>query len=142
MGGGEVCCNIFKWFFLFKKKQRKILSFIHNIFSCSFDAGFGVGFRNGFVTDFITGYCKNTEDFIRENYCVVEGFLGQLFSFPVHSSINLSTMFFILIGDLHICSTYKGHTHMLGHHPCSLSHHAEKLENVFIEDFHIQFHRI
>ena len=22
-----------------------------------------------FVTDFVPGYCKNTEDFTRENYC-------------------------------------------------------------------------
>ena len=65
----------------------------------------------------------------------MEDFLDQLFSFSVHSSINLSTMFFILIGGLHICSTYKGHTHMSGRHPYLLSHHAEKLENVFIENF-------
>ena len=65
----------------------------------------------------------------------MEDFLDQLFSFPVHSFINLSTMFFILIGGLHICSTYKGHTHMSGHHPYLLSHRAEKLENVFIENF-------
>ena len=41
----------------------------------------------------------------------------------------------MLMGGLHICSTYKGHTHMSGHHPYLLSHHAEKLENVFIENF-------
>lgn len=63
------------------------------------------------------------------------GFFDQFFSFSVHSFINLSTMFFILIGGLHICSTYKRHTHTSGHHPYLLSHHAEKLENVFIENF-------
>ena len=30
---------------------------------------------------------------------------------------------------------YKRYTHMSGHHPYLLSHHAEKLENVFIENF-------
>ena len=38
-----------------------------------YNAGFGVGFRADFmpdfVPDFVTGYCKHTEDFIRENYC-------------------------------------------------------------------------
>ena len=35
---------------------------------------------------------------------------------------------------------WEAHTHMSGHHPYLLSHHAEKLENVFIENFVNQEH--
>ena len=123
---GGVCCNIFNIFNCFlcsKKKQRKISSVLYLIFSVTF---LGRISCRGTV---------KTLKILQGKITVVEDFFYQFFSFSVHSFINLSTMFFILIGGLHICSTYKRHTHMSGHHPYLLSYHAEKLENVFIENF-------
>ena len=146
MGGGGVCCNIFNIFNCFlcsKKQQRKIPSVLYLKFSVTFlvlDLGqdfvpdFVTDFVPDFVTDFVPGTVKSLK-ILQGKITVVEDFFDQFFSFSVHSFINLSTMFFILIGGLHICSTYKRHTHMSGHHTYLLSHHAKKLENVFIENF-------